>query len=466
MLSSLMLDPRNARAHPDDNLQAIAESLKKFGQVEPLVVQESTGKVIGGNGRLAAMVKLGWQECDVVRVDVDDTQAAALGIALNRTAELATWNDKVLSEILEDLKGKDALAGIGFTARDAAELLAKIADGTGGKVDEDQIPEQPFAAASRAGDIWILGSHRVMCGDSASPADLDRLTESRPVHLADCDPPYNVRVEPRSNNAIASAGASMEVSRGFDKSLRKGPITTGGRLRPKDRRLKGDFISDAQFDVLLDAWFGNISRVLEPGRAFYIWGGYSNWHNYTPIIRKHGLFFHQGIIWAKQHPVLVQKDFMGNHECAWYGWKEGSAHQWFGPMNVPDVWEVKKISPQIMIHLTEKPVELARRAIQYSSRVGERVLDLFGGSGSTLIGCEETQRCALLMEIDPLYVDVIVKRWETYTGKTAVLEGSGKSFAEICEERVPAPVPPVPDDLIPAVIPDEPAVVGAEPVQS
>jgi DNA modification methylase len=167
--------------------------------------------------------------------------------------------------------------------------------------------------------------------------------------------------------------------------------------------------------------------VLAPGRGFYIWGGYANCANYPPVLKATGLYFSQAIIWVKEHPVLTRKDFMGNHEWCFYGWREGAAHQFFGATNVTDVWSVKKVNPQSMVHLTEKPVELAVRAIQCSSRPGENVLDLFGGSGSTLIGCERTKRKAFLMELDPPYCDVIVERWEKFTGKKAERMVGGKA---------------------------------------
>jgi len=159
--------------------------------------------------------------------------------------------------------------------------------------------------------------------------------------------------------------------------------------------------------------------VLEPGRGFYIWGGYANCGNYPPVLKACKLYFSQAIIWDKKHPVLTRKDFMGAHEWCFYGWKEGAAHEFFGPNNVPDLWHIKKINPNKMIHLTEKPVELAGRAMQYSSRAGENVLDLFGGSGSTLIAAEQTGRRAFLMELDALYCDIIVERFQNFTGKKA-----------------------------------------------
>ncbi|HQL76336.1 MAG TPA: DNA methyltransferase, partial [Phycisphaerae bacterium] len=155
----------------------------------------------------------------------------------------------------------------------------------------------------------------------------------------------------------------------------------------------------------------------------YIWGGYANIGNYPGPLKKVGLYFSQGIVWDKQHPVLTRKDFMGAFEICFYGWKEGAGHQFYGPNNATDLWHVKKVNPQSMVHLTEKPVELAVRAIQFSSKPGENVLDLFGGSGSTLIGCEQTQRRAFLMELDAPYCDVIANRWMQFTGKEATRVG-------------------------------------------
>jgi DNA modification methylase len=256
--------------------------------------------------------------------------------------------------------------------------------------------------------------------------DVDRLLGGAKVHLVNSDPPYNVRLEPRSNNAIASGTSSLAGSRkkrthhqAFDVARQGEKKATTKKLRAKDRPLENDFVSEAAFKRLLTAWFGNMARVLQPGRAFYLFGGYGNCGNYPPMLKAVGLYFSQAIIWVKEHPVLTRKDYMGNHEWCFYGWREGAAHQFFGPPNVADVWSIKKINPQTMVHLTEKPVELAARALEYSSRRGENVLDLFAGSGSTLIAAEQTGRRAFLLEIDGLYCDVIVRRWEQFTGKKA-----------------------------------------------
>ncbi len=249
---------------------------------------------------------------------------------------------------------------------------------------------------------------------------------------------HHVKVEPRSNNAIAAGLSSfkghhqkLDLARHPGKSR-----PTSKRLRAKDRPLENDFVSDEEFEKLLDTWFRNIARVLLPGRGFYIWGGYANIANYPRPLADNGLYFSQAIIWDKQHPVLTRKDFMGAHEWCFYGWKEGAAHKFLGPNNATDLWAIKKVNPQSMVHLTEKPVELAARAIHYSSRRGENVLDLFGGSGSTLIAAEQTGRKAFLMDLDELYSDVIIMRWEKLAGRKATLEGDGRTYEEIKTERL------------------------------
>jgi DNA modification methylase len=292
-----------------------------------------------------------------------------------------------------------------------------------GLIDPDTIPEPPDAAISNLGDLWLMDQHRLLCGDSSKPNDLDRLLDGATIHVVNTDPPYGVSVEPRSNNAIAAGLSSfggtmhhqsLDLSRHPEKAT-----PTDRKLRARDRPLANDFLSPEEFNRLLHLWFGNLARALEPGRAFYIWGGYSNLPNYPPALAANGLFFSQAIVWNKLHPVLTRKDFMGCFELAYYGWREGAAHRFYGPNNARDLWEVQKVTPQRMVHLTEKPVELSVRALQYSSQPGENVLDLFGGSGSTLIAAEQTGRRAFLMELDPLYCDVIVQRFEQFTGKKA-----------------------------------------------
>ena len=220
------------------------------------------------------------------------------------------------------------------------------------------------------------------------------------------------------NKACRAGAIGHHQQLDLDRHPEKATPTTK-KLRAKDRPLENDYVSDEEFDRLLHACFGNVARVLRPGRAFYIWGGYANVANYPPALKAAGLKFSQAIIWNKLHPVLTRKDFMGAHEWCFYGWREGAGHRFFGPANATDLWEIKKVNPQSMVHLTEKPVELAGRALRYSSQPGENVLDLFGGSGSTLIAAEQAGRKAFLMELDPLYCDVIVQRFEQFTGTKA-----------------------------------------------
>lgn len=406
----------------DDAVEVVAKSIREFGFRQPIVVDED-GVVIIGHTRLKAAKQLGLSEVPVhIARGLSPEQVKALRIADNKTAEIAEWNLELLPIELAELQGMDFDLGmLGFDQDELAKLLDPGVQE--GLTDPDEIPAPPDEAITKPGDLWILGEHRLLCGDSSKPADLDQLLDGQPIHLCNTDPPYNVKVEPRSNNAIAAGlssfqGAthhqSMDVARHPEKSK-----PTQKKLRAKDRPLANDFVSDEEFDRLLDAWFGNIARVLVPGRGFYIWGGYANCANYPPFLKKHGLYFSQAIIWDKQHPVLTRKDFMGAHEWCFYGWKEGAAHQFLGPNNATDLWHIKKVNPQSMVHLTEKPVELAVRAMQYSSRTGENVLDLFGGSGSTMIAAQQTGRRALLMELDPLYCDVIVQRYEQFTGQKA-----------------------------------------------
>jgi len=406
----------------EDAVAAVVASIREFGFRQPIVVDEQ-GVIIVGHTRFKAAGQLGIEKVPVhVAKDLTPAQIKAYRIADNQTATIAEWNYDLLPIELADLQSLDFdLDLLGFDADELNKILNP--DLKEGNCDPDDVPAPPDEAVTQRGDLWLLGDHRLLCGDSSSAADLDRLLGGEPIHLVNMDPPYNVKVEPRSNNAIAAGLSSfqgtthhqkLDVERHPEKSK-----PTGKKLRAKDRPLANDFVTDDEFDRLLDAWFGNAARVLLPGRGFYIWGGYANCANYPPFLKKHGLYFSQAIIWDKQHPVLTRKDFMGAHEWCFYGWKEGAAHAFFGPNNATDLWHVKKVNPQSMVHLTEKPVELAVRAMQYSSRPGENVLDLFGGSGSTLIGAEQTARKAFLMELDPLYADVIVQRFEKFSGKKA-----------------------------------------------
>lgn len=400
----------------DEAIDFVARSIQQYGFRQPIVVDKDMVIVVG-HTRYKAALKLGLATIPVhVARDLTPEQAKAYRIADNRSHELSEWDDEKLIAELKALATFDIdLDDVGF---DSADLQKLIAENSSTFDDDDvPIPEPPDEATTKLGDIWILGDHRLMCGDSASVEDVDRLLAGAKIQLVNTDPPYNVKVEPRSNNARAMAETHHQR---FDNARSGNPTPTDAKLRPKDRPLMNDFMSDADFDEILLAWFGNIARVLEPGRGFYIWGGYANLGNYPAPLKALGLYFSQCIVWDKEHPVLTRKDFMGAYEICFYGWKEGAAHRYFGPNNATDLWHIKKVNPQSMIHLTEKPVALAARAIEFSSLEGENVLELFGGSGSTLIACEKLKRRCYAMELDELYCDVIVKRWEEFTGCKAV----------------------------------------------
>jgi DNA modification methylase len=418
-VTELKLYPQNPRRN-DHAVAAVAASIKKFGFRQPLVVDEE-GVIVVGSTRFKAAVQLGLEEVPVhVARGLTPAQLRAYRIADNKLAELADWDDTLLVQELAELQKMDFdLNLVGFSADELQELFQ--AEIESGLVDPDDVPQPPDEPVTQPGDLWQLGRHRLLCGDSAKPEEVDRLLEGATVHLVNTDPPYGVRVEPRSNNAIAAGLSSFEGTKHHQQlDLARHPEKakpTQKQLRAKDRPLVNDFLGDEEFKRLLQSWFGNLARVLAPGRSFYIWGGYANCGNYPPVLAAHDLYFSQAIIWDKQHPVLTRKDFMGAHEWCFYGWKLGAAHRFFGPANATDLWSVRKINPQDMVHLTEKPVELAVRALQYSSRPKEHVLDLFGGSGSTLIAAEQVGRRAFLMEIDALYCDVIVERWQRFTGQ-------------------------------------------------
>jgi ParB-like chromosome segregation protein Spo0J len=324
--------------NPRHNDAAVAASIRAFGFRQPIVVDEG-GMVVGGDTRLKAARKLGLAVVPVhVAVGLTPDQCKAYRLADNKTAELAGWNDDLLVRELADLREVDFdLDLLGFSAEELHSLL-DTGDAPG-QTDPDDVPEPPDAPITRPGDLWLLGDHRLLCGDAGKLEDVDRLLGGAAVQLVNTDPPYNVKVEPRSNNAIAaglSSFAGATHHQGLDVARHPGKSKpTTRKLRAKDRPLANDFVSDEEFGRLLRAWFGNLARVLQPGRGFYIWGGYANIANYPAALKAHGLYMSQTIIWDKQHPVLTRKDYMGAHEWCFYGWKLGATHQFTAPPTPP-----------------------------------------------------------------------------------------------------------------------------------
>ena len=314
---------------------------------------DAEGVIVVGHTRYKAALKLGLEKVPVhVAKDLTPEQARAYRIADNKSAELSDWNYDLLPIELAGLQEMNYDLGLlGFDQDELARLLDPgVKDGL---CDPDEVPEPPDEPITRPGDLWILGEHRLLCGDAGRQEDVDRLLDGASVHLVNTDPPYNVKVEPRSNNAISVGQTS--VSRRIDIQCeratsergkkdrrrlarkvalmhhqafdvaRQGPkAPTHKKLRAKDRPLANDFVSDEAFEQMLHAWFGNLARVLLPGRAFYIWGGYTNLGNYPPVLKAHGLYFSQGIVWDKQHPVLTRKDSRGSRvERVGFAWEKG-----------------------------------------------------------------------------------------------------------------------------------------------
>ena len=313
----------------DAAVDAVAASIREFGFRQPIVV-DADGVIICGHTRWKAAQKLGLEKVPVhVAKDLSPEQIKAYRIADNQTASLAAWDYDLLPIEIADLQACNFDLGLlGFDQDELAKLLDP--DLKEGLCDPDDVPAPPDAATTRPGDLWVLGDHRLFCGDSSKPEDVDRLLDGATIHLVNTDPPYNVKVEPRSNNAIAAGLSSfagtkhhqaLDLARHPNKSK-----PTQKKLRPKDRPLMNDFVSEEAFDQMLAAWFGNLARVLAPGRGFYIWGGYANCGNYPPVLKACELYFSQAVIWVKEHPVLTRKDFMGNHEWVflWLAGRRGA----------------------------------------------------------------------------------------------------------------------------------------------
>jgi hypothetical protein len=316
-LSDIKPYPGNPRLN-DAAVDAVARSIKEFGFRQPIVVDVDM-VIVAGHTRYKAALKLGLEKAPIhIAKDLSPEQIKAYRIADNKVAEASTWNFDLLPIELHELQAMNYDLGLlGFDAEELAQLLdTGVQDGL---CDPDEIPEPPDQATTVAGDVWILGHHRLLCGDASKPEDVDRLLAGTTIQLVNTDPPYNVKVEPRSNNAIAAGLSSFQGTshhQGLDLARHPAKAQpTHAKLRAKDRPLANDFISEPDFDRLLHAWFGNMARVLEPGRAFYIWGGYANCGNYPPVLKAEGLYFSQAVIWNKMHPVLTRKDFMGNHGC-------------------------------------------------------------------------------------------------------------------------------------------------------
>ena len=391
---------RNARTHSEEQVAQIAASIVEFGFTNPILAG-SDGVIVAGHGRLAAAQKLGLDTVPVVVLDhLTPTQRRALIIADNRIAENAGWDDAMLRIELQSLQEDGFNLDItGFDADALAEIMAGEETTVDGHTDDDAVPEVPVTSISRPGDVWELGNHRLLCGDATDPASYDAVMADAQADMVFTDPPYNVDY---ANSAK-------------------------DKMRGKDRPILNDNLGDGFYDFLLAALTPMLARC---AGATYIAMSSSELDTLQQAFRAAGGKWSTFIIWAKNTFTLGRADYQRQYEPILYGWPEGQNRHWCGDRDQGDVWNIKK--PQKNdLHPTMKPVELVERAIRNSSRPGDIVLDPFGGSGTTLIAAEKSGRIGWLIELDPKYVDVIVRRWQDWTGQEAFREADALKFNDL-----------------------------------
>ena len=397
---------RNAKQHSDAQVAQIAASITEFGWGAPILV-DGQNNVIAGHGRLLAARKLGMTEVPVVPMaHLTDIQRRALILADNKIGENASWDDELLGLELAELKDGGFDLGItGFSPDEWDALIAGDAS-TDGLTDEDQVPEVTENPISRAGDVWLLGDHKVLCGDATKAEDYKVLLGDELVDMTFTDPPYNVNYA----------------------------NTAKDKMRGKNRPILNDNMGDG-FGAFLLAACQNILNVTKG--AVYIAMSSSELDTLQSAFRAAGGKWSTFVIWAKNTFTMGRADYQRQYEPILYGWRDGAEHYWCGARDQGDVWQIKKPHKNDL-HPTMKPVELVERAVRNSSKTRDLVLDPFGGSGSSLIACEKSGRRARLIELDPKYVDVIVKRWQDFTGGEATRAGDGAQFNALADLAQPA----------------------------
>lgn len=400
-------DPGNAKRHA---LGALERSMDRFGFIAPVLLNAGDNTVLAGHGRIAELLDLlergmappvgvevdaagRWLVPTVVGFDLDAVEAAAYRVADNRLVELGGWDDVRLAATLEELsRVSGGLDGVGFTVPDLEQLLADLARPSGTAVDPDEVPPVPLEHELRVrrGDIWRLGRHRVCCGDATDTGDVAQLLGTDHPAMAFVDPPYNVALGDHS-----------------------------GAARGRRRRITNDALSPAAWAAFVEAWGNQLIAAVDG--AIYVCMSSREWPTVARILAEVGGHWSDTIIWDKGHFTLGRSDFQRGYEPIWYGWRQGAEHFNRGDRNESDVWRFPQPfeSP---LHPAMKPVALVEHALELSSQLGDRVLDLFLGSGTTLIAAERTDRCVLGLELEPVYVQVAIERWQRLTGAMAELE--------------------------------------------
>jgi DNA modification methylase len=403
-LGELIPYARNPRTHSDAQVAQIAASIREFGWTNPVLIDGENG-IIAGHGRLLAARKLGLDRVPVIELArMSEAQKRAYVLADNQLALNAGWDEALLQLELADLSelGFD-LGLVGFGEGELERLLAGSKEGLTG---DDEAPPLPEQAVTQPGDLWVLGEHRLLCGDATVGADLERVLGGSLADMTWTDPPYNV-----------DYGSSAK-----------------DKLRGNKRKILNDDLGSG-FEPFLHDTCANILSVTKG--AVYVCMSSSELHTLQRAFTAAGGKWSTFVIWAKHTFTLGRSDYQRQYEPILYGWPAGHDRYWCGARDQGDVWFVDKPARNDL-HPTMKPVALVERAVRNSSKSRDIVLDPFGGSGSTLIACAKTGRRARLIELDPRYCDVIVGRWQEWTGEQAVLEGDGRTFEEIAAGRAAA----------------------------
>jgi DNA modification methylase len=394
-IATLLPYARNSRTHSPAQVAAVAKSIQEFGFTNPVLIKED-GTIIAGHGRVMAARQMGLADVPCIRLShLTDEQARAYVIADNKLAELAGWDKDLLTLEMRELQ--DFGFDMALTGFSDAELAALLFEPATGKTDPDDAPPVPDVVHTKPGDLWLLGKHRVMCGDSTHLAQLETLMGGGIADMVWTDPPYGVSYVGKTKDALT---------------------------------IENDSLDDAGLEAFLRDCFTGLLTVCRAGGGWYVAAPARPLHHCFSTVLKELEIWRQTLNWVKSVMVLGRSDYHYRHEPIFYGWKPGAAHQWFSDRKQTTVLSFDKPFRNAE-HPTMKPVELIEYCVGNSSEVGAVVLDPFGGSGSTLIACEKNGRIARLMELDPKYCDVIVKRWINFTGQSAVLESTGQPFPNV-----------------------------------
>jgi len=393
-IDELRPDPANPRRISEAQLEALTRSLKEYGFVQPVLARREDKTVIGGHQRLTAARRLGYKTVPVIWLDITLEQARLLNLSLNKIS--GEWDKELLARLLADLKPVEDidLSLTGFSEDELAKLLKSL-DARERKervesFDLDAALEAAQAAPrAQRGEVWALGEHRVGCGDACDMGDVAKLLGGKKAAMCFTDPPYNV--------ALGDHGGQQR-----------------GQRR---RRIQNDALPPEEWESFVHRWSRNLLSSADG--ALYICMSTKEWPLVSRVLDEEGGHWSDTIIWAKDRFVLGRADYQRQYEPIWYGWREGCSHFWKGDRDQGDVWRIERPGDS-EAHPTMKPLALMERAIENSSRQGDLVLDMFLGSGSTLIACERTGRTCFGMEIEPRYVDVAVWRWEAFSGEKAV----------------------------------------------